>query len=539
MRRYSILFIDDEELMRESFQKLVDWNAHQFDVVGIFKNGESAWEYLESHTVDIIITDINMPFMDGISLLEHIRERSLKSRVLFLTGYEYFEYAHKAVQLKAFDFLLKPVTPEKLLQAAQGAALDIEKEELSEAAVGKNLEFLQSHFISQLLYGKIKKTEIQKEARKVKIPIDQDSWLTMMAAVDTKEGKKIPEGEGGEVKRLLQEKILEKKKNIETLAGTSFQIYFARTVSIHLQMVLTSERKDLFTKEFIHDFTGSLLTLEKELPEYRVTFAVGRSKCSIEELPESFERVRHAADNRHILKGNDWKVVYTVDSLWDKKEELQVVLPTDTLLHHIRLGMIEEVEQDIRGIYEPFRNKEYISLESAKMVTTELAITAFKGEVAFQDESVSYLYYLNHIQQLTTLDEMEEDILQFAKNITEKRKKGGNHKKKTAEAALEYLKQNYMKVELNLNEVADHLNISVPYLAVLFKQETKQNFGAHLLEIRMEKAKELLRTTSDTIGEIAEKTGYSGANYFTVCFKKYTGIAPGAYRDQAKGIWNH
>ena len=539
MRRYSIIFIDDEELMRESFQKLVDWNAHQFNVVGIFKNGESAWEYLESHTVDIIITDINMPFMDGISLLEHIRERSLKSRVLFLTGYEYFEYAHKAVQLKAFDFLLKPVTPEKLLQAAQGAALDIEKEELSEAAVGKNLEFLQSHFISQLLYGKIKKTEIQKEAKKVKMPIDQDSWLTMMAVVDTKEGKKIPEGEGGEVKRLLQERILEKKKNIETLAGTSFQIYFARTVSIHLQMVLTSERKELFTKEFIHDFTDSLLTLEKELPEYRVTFAVGRSKCSIEELPESFERVRHAADNRHILKGNDWKVVYTVDSLWDKKEELQVVLPTDTLLHHIRLGMIEEVEQDIRGIYEPFRNKEYISLESAKMVTTELAITAFKGEVAFQDESVSYLYYLNHIQQLTTLDEMEEDILQFAKNITEKRKKGGNHKKKTAEAALEYLKQNYMKVELNLNEVADHLNISVPYLAVLFKQETKQNFGAHLLEIRMEKAKELLRTTSDTIGEIAEKTGYSGANYFTVCFKKYTGIAPGAYRDQAKGIWNH
>lgn len=205
-------------------------------------------------------------------------------------------------------------------------------------------------------------------------------------------------------------------------------------------------------------------------------------------------------------------------------------------MHHIRLGMIEEVEQDIRGIYEPFRNKEYISLESAKMVTTELAITAFKGEVAFQDESVSYLYYLNHIQQLTTLDEMEEDILQFAKNITEKRKNGGNHKKKTAEAALEYLKQNYMKVELNLNEVADHLNISVPYLAVLFKQETKQNFSAHLLEIRMEKAKELLRTTSDTIGEIAEKTGYSGANYFNVCFKKYTGVAPGAYRDQIKDI---
>ena len=151
MRRYSILFIDDEELMRESFQKLVDWNAYQFDIAGIFKNGESAWEYLENHMVDIIITDINMPFMDGISLLEHIRERSLKSRVLFLTGYEYFEYAHKAVQLQAFDFLLKPVTTEKLLKAVQRAALDIEKEESSEEAVGKNREFLRSNFISHTI----------------------------------------------------------------------------------------------------------------------------------------------------------------------------------------------------------------------------------------------------------------------------------------------------------------------------------------------------------------------------------------------------
>lgn len=536
MRRYSISFIDDEELMRESFQKLVDWDAHQFDVVGIFKNGESAWEYLENHTVDIIITDINMPFMDGISLLEHIRERSLKSRVLFLTGYEYFEYAHKAVQLQAFDFLLKPVTTEKLLKAVQRAALDIEKEELSEEAVGKSQELLKSNFISQLLYGKIKKTEIREEAKKVKIPTDCVSWLAMMAAVDTKEGKKIQEGEGSEVKWLLQEKILKKKKEMEELTGEKFQIYFARTVSIHLQMVLSSEKKGLFTAEFIQNFTDLLMDLEKEFQEYRVTFAVGRSKYAIEELPESFERVRHAADNRHILKGKGWKVVHTSDALQERKEELQVVLPTDTLLHHIRLGMIDEVEKDIRGIYESFRHKEYISLESAKMVTTELAITAFKGEVASQDESVSYLYYLNHIQQLTILDEMEEDILQFAKSIAEKRKKGGNHKKKTAETALEYLKQNYMKVDLNLNEVADYLNISVPYLAVLFKQETKQNFGAHLLEIRMEKAKELLRTTSDTVSEIAEKTGYSGAQYFAVCFKKYTGTSPGAYRDQAKDI---
>lgn len=532
MRRYSILFIDDEEFIRESFLQLVDWEAHQFDVAGVFKNGETAWEYLEEHPVDIIVTDINMPFMNGISLLENIRRKNLKTRVLFLTGYEYFEYAHKAVQLQAFDFLLKPVTTEKLLSAVERAAFDIEKEEAAEEAVGKSQELSRSNFINQLLYGKIEKEDIKKAAQAVGLPTEAGCYLVMLVAVDVLEGQRIPESEIGESKRQIQVKFLQKKEILEEKTGEHFELHFARNVSTHIQMVLAAQKKELFTPAFIRMFIDSLLELEKEETRCRITLAVGRSRRHIEELPESFRRVRHAVDNRHLLKGKGWKVVYASDSMQERKEELQIVLPTDTFLHHIRMGMTEEVEKDIKNIYEPFRHKEYISLESAKMVTTELAITAFKGEVASRDESVSYLYYLNHIQQLNTLDEMEDDITRFAVSIAEKRKKGGNHKKKIAEQALEYLKRNYNKEDLSLNDIAEFLNISVPYLAVLFKQETKQNFSAHLQEVRMEKAKELLRTTGCTVSEIAEQVGYSSSQYFAVCFKKYTGISPGAYRDQ-------
>ena len=532
MRRYSILFIDDEELIRESFLQLVDWEAHQFDVAGTFKNGETAWEYLKSHPVDIIITDINMPFMNGINLLEHIRMEKLKTRVLFLTGYEYFEYAHKAVQLQAFDFLLKPITTEKLLSAVERAAFDIEKEEAAAEAVGKSQELSRSNFINRMLYGKIKKENINKEAMGVGIPTEVGCYLVMMAAVDVLKSQKVLEGEIGESKRQLQMKILQKKDMLTEETGEHFELYFARNVSTHIQMVLAAQKKDVFNPAFIRMFIDRILELEKEELWCRITLAVGRSRRYIEELPESFKRVRHAVDNRHMLKGKGWKVIYASDSVQERKEEIQIVLPTDTFLHHIRMGMTEEVEADIKNIYEPFRHKKYISLESAKMVTTELAITAFKGEASSGDESVSYLYYLNHIQQLNTLDEMEDDILRFAVSIAEKRKKGGNHKKKIAEQALEYLKRNYNKEDLSLNDIAAFLNISVPYLAVLFKQETKQNFSAHLLEVRMEKAKELLRTTGYTVNEIAEQVGYNSSQYFAVCFKKYTGISPGVYRDQ-------
>lgn len=531
MRRHSVLFIDDEELIRQSFLQLVDWEGRQFDVAGVFKDGEDAWEYLTAHPVDIIVTDINMPFMNGISLLEHIRRENLRTRVLFLTGYEYFEYAHKAVQLKAFDFLLKPVTTDQLLSAVERAARDIEKEEAAQAAVGKSLELSQSEFVNQLLYGQIPKEDIKKEALEVGIPSGARGYVVMMAAVDEVEGKTYTDGQAIELKHRLQDKILRKKQEMENRDGGVFQIYFARNLSPHIQMLLVAKEKDMFTSDFIRGFIDCLLELEKDGEPYRVTLAVGRSHRRMEHVPEAFNQVLHAARDRHILKGKGWKAVYASDSLPKKEEKNQVVLPTDTFLHHIRMGMVEEVEQDIKNIYEPFRHKEYISLTSAKMVTTELAITAFKGELSSKDETVSYLYYLNHIQQLNTLDELEDDITKFAVGIAKRRKGGGNHKKKIAEQALEYLKQNYMKEDLSLNDIAGFLNISVSYLAVLFKQETKQNFSGHLLEVRMGKAKELLRTSSKTVSEIAEAVGYSSSQYFAVCFKKYTGISPGAYRE--------
>lgn len=530
MRRYSILFIDDEEVIRESFLRLVDWEKHQFDVAGVYKNGEMAWEYLRENSVDIIVTDINMPFMNGIDILENIRRESPKTRVLLLTGYEYFEYAQKAVELKAFDFLLKPVTTERLLSAVESAAFDIEKEEAAEEAVWKSLELSQSYFINQLLYGKIEKAEIKKRAQELQIPVESECYLTLAAVVDAAEGYNLAEDEIGDVKRTIQDKIKLEKQEMEALAGERFTQYFARNISAYIPMLLIADRKTVFTEEYIQQYAERIMNMDIKGIAYRITLAVGKVCGRIEEVPEAFKNVMHTLKKRHILGVG--KAIYVSDSIPERKAADKIILPTDTFLQHIRMGMVQEVREDIRKIYGGFRHKEYLSLESAKMVTTELAITAFKGEVASKDASVSYLYYLNHIQQLHTLDEMENDITQFAVQVAEKRRNGGNHKKQIAEQAVEYLKSHYCDETLSLNDVAQSLNISVPYLAVLLKQETGRNFSSHLLEIRMEKAIEFLRTTSMTVSEISEKVGYSSSQYFAVCFKKYTGASPGAYRDQ-------
>jgi two-component system response regulator YesN len=529
MRKYNIVFADDEEIIRESFLKLVDWEKHNFYVAGVFKDGESVWAYIENNPVDILITDINMPFMDGISIMEHIRDKGLKMHVLFLTGYEYFEYAQKAVQMQVFDFLLKPLSTERLLDAAQRAALDIERMETAEYAVQESLDLSREDFVNQLLHAGIEKEHIKEEAERRLFPTEAEEYRTIEVAVDLKNDRCIPDDETGKLKQELEQMITGLLDEMRKQSDRKTEIYFARNLKVHIQMILVFDSKGTASDDFIRDFSEKIIERGQNR-NILLTVIIGRSNRRIENIPDTYRKITYAKNNRHIIGIN--RIIYASDPIPAVHPADKIVMPLDELLHNIRMGNTELVTDEIRRIYENFRHKEYLSLESAKMATTELAITVFKGETYAGDESVSYLYYLNHIQQLNTLDEMQSDITVLARQITEKRKNGGDRKKRITEKAMEYMNDNYAKSELSLNEIASSLNISVPYLAILFKQETGKNFGNHLLEIRMKKAKELLKTTSDSVSEIAEKVGYASSQYFAVCFKKYTGVTPGYYRDK-------
>lgn len=530
MRNYKILFVDDEEVSRRSFLSLVDWEQKQFQVVGVCKDGETALKCLKEHPVDIVISDINMPFLNGIDLLAEIRNNYPGIRVILLTGYEYFEYARKAVELKAFDFLLKPVTAERLLGAAEKAAFDIEKEEAVNQAFGRSLELSRSEFINRLFYGKIEREQIYGEAENARIPVDKHIYQVMIITVDPREAEEIHDSEANVLKQELRREILRRKELLDLRFQAQANMCFSRGVSRHIQLMVYFPQDADYVQAYMEALASQILEIRLPDMSYALTVGMGNVHTHLTELTESFKKVELALKNRHMLGLG--RVIYAVGAIPERQSAESIVLPTETFLRHIRMGMTKEVEQDIKDIYNDLRHGSYLSLESAKMVTVELAITAFKGDLSPQGESVSYLYYLNHIQQLNTLDEMEEDIKHFAVNVAERRKGSGSHKKNMAEQALDYLRSNYAREELSLNDIANALNISVPYLAVLFKQETGKNFGAHLLELRMEKAMELLRTSALTIAEIAEQVGYASPQYFSVCFKKYTGLAPGAYREK-------
>ena len=184
-----------------------------------------------------------MPFMNGINLLEHIRMEKLKPEYCFLLDMNILNMPIRQYSFRPLIFFLKPITTEKLLSAVERAAFDIEKEEAAAEAVGKSQELSRSNFINRMLYGKIKKEDINKEAMGVGIPTEVGCYLVMMAAVDVLKSQKVLEGEIGESKRQLQMKILQKKDMLTEETGEHFELYFARNVSTHIQMVLAAQKR--------------------------------------------------------------------------------------------------------------------------------------------------------------------------------------------------------------------------------------------------------------------------------------------------------
>lgn len=535
MRTFSIIFIDDESLIRNSFRTLLDWDKTSFRVTGIFDDGRSALDFIRTDTPDIVISDINMPFLSGLDLLQQVNSLPNPPHVILLTGYEYFEYAKKAIEYRAFDFLVKPVTSDALLQAILKASLDISEKERQKIAVKRDLDARRKVFLADLFSGKVPNSDILNQASSLMLPVQDCLYAVAGLTIDSVTDAEISPASLRTLRSELQEKIRLLQMAEETNSRLAFQSYAERCTGMRMHFLLIFHERDVPDRN--HFFQKELCTLCTDilnscrtLDSVRITVSCSPLSDTLEAMHESCITVDSTLSERHILGIGKYLPAsryYTVHPKIDK-----ITLPTDTILHHIRQGMAEAVAQDIRSIYSRMRHVGSFSLESSLMITTELALTIFQAQKSAGDGTTSYLYYLDHIQHLHTLDEMEADITAFAVKTAADRHNSSDSKKVLAQNAMDYIAMHYQDESLSIADVAGHLGISVPYLGVLLRQETGKNFSAHLTATRMEKAKELLRSSDRPVSEIADRTGYSNPQYFSVCFKKYTGTSPGEFRRQ-------
>ncbi|WP_127836316.1 response regulator [Clostridium prolinivorans] len=537
MRKYKLLIVDDEVEVRKGIIEKIDWNFIGFEIVGEAENGKEALEVFEKTLPDVLITDINMPFMNGLELSSIIREKYPTTKIILITGYDEFEYAHKAIKLNVLEYILRPISSseltEILIKIKNKIDNEIAEKENIEALreyFRKSLPILKEKFLVSLITSTLTKEEIEEKSKSYNIDLSGKNYMVSIVSIDFSSNQK----DFKEEKELWKFSVL----NIveEIIIKYNLGVAF-----INNETVVIISKSDDYDRNKIIEMNFNALeelrqTIEKFL-KFTVTIGIGNLCNDITKLNQSYQNAVAALDYK-IFMGNN-RIIWIEDI--EPKSADKVVfdeLKERSLESSIKVGTLEEISDTIDKLFKEISDFK-VSFKDYQIYVMEMLTTILKV-ARNSDIDINDIFGSNHnlFIELYSLNTIEE-VQNWFKNISIKIRnyiiKGRQDTaNELVEKAKEYVKEHYKESDININKVCTYLHISPNYFSFIFKRETKTTFINYLTHVRMEKAKELLRTTNMKTFEIAENVGYSEPNYFSYSFKKRFNLSPSEYRNSIK-----
>lgn len=534
MNLYRIILVDDEEEVRKGIIRKIDWEALGFQVVGDAENGQDALEKIEQLEPDVVMTDIRMPYMDGLTLTSWIRQKYPSVKVLIFSGFDDFEYAQKAIKLNVTEYILKPVNVEELTRILNRVRENLDQEieqrrdvDLLRESYLSSLPILRELFLNDMVRGNMPAENIRQKLDEYKIDIlGAEKWLTAVINVENEASEETG-------LTLHQEKELI-PISVKSLLEDNLKDYcrftaFNSAVGVTLIAAVDGERK----QTSLIDLLGDICKEIKRILQVTVTIGIGYFSRELEQLPAAYQSAVDALGYREIV--GTGKTIYINDMEPVSRGKLQLETRDEAdLIAVVKFGTREKIEAAAKSFAA--------RMEGARVHMRQLQV--------YQMSIINCLIRLMQQQDLELgamfgTDEMYGKVIygnmkpeEFASVITEvgcrmneamNRERDKTAKKVILEAK-QYILDHYQDPELSVDVMCRQLHMSPAYFSTVFKRETGQTYIAYLTEVRLDKAVELLNTTDDKTYVIAQKVGYQEQNYFSYVFKKRFGISPTKFR---------
>jgi two-component system response regulator YesN len=544
---YTFILVDDEKEIRESIRDTIPWNDLGFRFAGACADGYEALELAERIQPDAVITDINMPFLDGLSFTDRLLPVSPDTKVLIISGYDDFEYARKALQLKVYDYILKPVTPGELKTILEKlkAALDEDREKRLnmkhiKEQLAQSIPLLRERFLSRLVEGKLETEVIRERIRyfNLPLPVEGAAYLCLILDFIRRRG-----GENFDIDLLAQRNVLEKSLDAGNGKNT-----FRQTTGILFRdredrLVILFSGKD-GVQDSVHLYREGLRIAEglcRDLLNMGFTetiIGIGETAVKIEDIPRSFDTAEDAL-TAAVLRGKGGITAYRElvgkagvnreeTPRWDRR-----------ILSALKAGDRDGASGGVKEMVGSFRNAPFTIEDYHRKITLVLAALIQCCADLEIPETVVFLPPSDPFTELAALENLEEveyrltGFLERIIQYTEVRR--DNFAQVKVREALDYLEFHYADPGLSLGNLCKRLDISMSYFSAVFKKYHDKTFVEELTAIRLNKAMELLRTTDLLSYEIADKIGYRDAHYFSLSFRKYTGMTTTEYRNSQRG----
>lgn len=514
---YKVIVVEDDKIIRRGICQAIPWEQNGFVIAGEASDGELALELIEREQPHVVISDINMPFLNGLDMVRQLKDKTPDTRFIFLTGYEDFTYAQQAIQLKAFDYLLKPVDTSALLQKVKDAAAEWEEASEKEKKITSSMPILQQKFFRKIENGDAQ-LDTEKELADLGIELEGAFYSCLLvnyAYVSESHSLSLKE-------KLIDAASLyfgEGKSHVLNAADNEYAI------------LLSFDEGDIQKNQFAETLFNQLISNEV------ITMTIGRTYPNLFEVSHAYIEARMAMDMRHIMgTGKLFSIEDTVTK--SEKAGSQFQSLENKVAEQIKQGVPEKVQETLNQFIESVVENKNISLADLKVFTLKyMTMLFFEIEKWNKEEIKSFnsSAVFKEVMEMDTLTDMMGIIQRLIQQWSELMyQKEDTDYKSHVDLAIQYMKENYGDSNLTLQKVAKLIHVSTPYLSNLFKLEKGFNFGDYLLELRMKKAMELLRLENLKNYEVAEEVGYSNPQYFSICFKKYTSCTPAEYRKKFK-----
>jgi two-component system, response regulator YesN len=521
---YKVFLVEDEVSTREGIRDNVDWRAMGFELCGEAPDGEIALPQIETIQPDVLITDIKMPFMDGLQLSKIIREHFAWMKIIIISGYNEFQYAQTAIKLGVTEYLLKPVSLQDLQTVLAKVAITLDQEKSERAylkrlrsQVEDNLSLLREKFLLRLVTGGESSISAIEQSQQLGLNIISPYYQVILIEVKPHDHSQQP----------LDYSVCQQiEKIIKGVIGTNMDVLLTKKDIEEFVLVIKGDSVDQLQQESI--FLLDLLQEEVEkATSYKLVAGVGTPQQRLGDLHRSFaealvkvkntneqietsdlKRLNHAALYRYLENGQ----AADFDQFFEPAicPLLEAALRSPLLKHYVLLDIVLSVAQFISDLGG----------------NTSQMIPAGYYDGSFLDNASSLPELRTSIQAL------------FSAAMAFRDSQANSDRANSIQQAKKYIAVHFSDPNLSLNEVASQVNFSPNHFSAVFSAETRENFRDYLTRTRLEHAKKLLRTTRLKCSEVGFQCGYNDSHYFSLIFRKAFGMPPLQYREASRRLPN-
>ncbi|WP_284645108.1 response regulator [Paenibacillus silviterrae] len=520
-----VLLVDDEILFRESIRQCIDWTKEGFMYCGDAPDGEVALTMIEQHQPDILITDVSMPFMNGLELCSIVRKSHPDMKIIILSGHGEFEYARTAMRMGVEEYCLKPFSSAEVIKTLHdvSAKIDLEREEKLRIESLKrkesdSLQLTQDKLLNDLCSGFVTTTEAIHLGASLHMNLVARYYVVIVA--DYRDSAGSPD------QVTDHQPVLEQYNGLFQMKHT---LLFRRSRTEIVWIMKADSLEQL--QEQLQPY--------KELQVYRneqsplpLTIGIGSVQDRLQNVHISFLEAaedmywrRLSRQNRHAM----WEVTSgSLDHLF--------YLDKGKFVTFLKIGTPSQLQPFIHDYAYALRDIEWHLSPLGYYILNDLTLEVFRSARDMYRHLTETEELLKLLQQQIGQIHTWDDACQYLTKLTEQFWSWRSHNYDKYGDMLNkvkaYIHANYDKDTISLQDAADHVKVSQSHLSKVFSQETGQTFIEYLTQVRMHKAMELLRSTSAKSYEIAFQVGYNDAHYFSNLFKRYTGKTTKEFRKQ-------